>query len=154
MGLDTRMVHQELQAKLAMTLTALFQHGDAARLSFIVGVITLDRSEGELLLVMVMNMPVHSCLCHIHVQTPCMLTALLPHCVCVFHQCFHESVMRHCRCLHPPHVLSLLLHTLARYNTVHTFKDSLVFLQKWMKQAHRVWMKQAHRVWIKQAHRV
>ncbi|DBA82170.1 TPA: hypothetical protein ACH3X1_007156 [Trebouxia sp. C0004] len=40
---------QELQAKLAMKLPALFQHGHASNVSFIVGVITLDRSEGELL---------------------------------------------------------------------------------------------------------
>lgn len=57
-------MHQELQAKLAMTLPALFQHGDAAKLSFIVWMITLDRSEGELLLVMVMSIPVHGCLSH------------------------------------------------------------------------------------------
>ncbi len=48
-------MHQELQANLAMTLPALFQHGDAAKLSFIVGMITLDKSEGELLLVMMMT---------------------------------------------------------------------------------------------------
>ncbi len=95
-------MHQELQAKLAMTLPALFQHGDAARLSFIVGMITVDRSEGELLLVMVMSIPVHGCLSHAHIQMPCILTALLLHSACVVQHCSHNSDMRHCRCLHQP----------------------------------------------------
>ncbi len=95
-------MHQELQAKLAMTLPALFQHGDAAKLSLIVGMITLDRSEGEFLLVMVICVPVHGCLSHTHVQMPCILTALLLHSACVVQHCSHNSDIRHCRCLHRP----------------------------------------------------
>ncbi len=132
-------MHQELQAKLAMTLPALFQHGDAAKLSSVVGMITLDRSEGELLLVMVMSMPVHGCLSHTHVQTPCMSTVLLLHSACVFQHCFHNSDTRHCSSFHWSLVLSLLLHILARYNVLHTrFTGKLVFLQQQMKQPNRV----------------
>jgi len=130
------MMHQELQANLAMTLPALFQHGDAVRLSFIVGMIMLDRSEGELLLVMVMSMPVHGCT---HVQTPCVLTALMLHSACVFQHCSHNSDTTHCNSLHRPIVLTLLLHILARYNVLHThFTDKLVFLQQRKKQPNRV----------------
>ena len=148
-------MHQELQANLAMTLPTLFQHGDAAKLSFIVGVITLDRSEGELLLVMVMNMPVHGCLSRTHVQMPCILTAFLLHSACMFQHCSHNSDVRHCRCLQRPIFFPLLLHVVARYNVLHThFTDRLVFLQQRMKQTHTVWMNQAHRVWMEQTHRV